>query len=338
MRVLIVDADNDITEKEMEVLHNLRPDWEVAWLPVTVRRDVLRRELASSDFLINEFAPIDADILSQPGRLRAISVNAVGYETLDLDAVARANLSAFSLSDYCTDEVAEHTIALMMALERRLTLYSSALKRGDLWDFQSHERPRRIAGQTMGIFGFGRIGQAVARRALGLGMHVLASDVRGESYFRCEENDWMQDVEFVSKENIFARADVISNHMAQSAENEHFFDRSSFEAMERQPIFLNAARGAAADTEALIDALKRGKLYGAGLDVLEDISDAQDLLAQKGTDGEPLNLIITPHAAFYSETSVTRLATDACTNLVHYIEDEPEKITRILVWKGEKEI
>lgn len=248
---------------------------------------------------------------------------------MDVDAAACAGVSVFSLTNYCTEEVAEHTVALMMAITRRLLPYTDRQKTG-VWSFMASPRPRRITGQTLAVFGFGRIGQAVARRAMGLGMKILAVDPFGPFSTDRPENAWLKDVEFVSREEAFARADVISNHMAQTDENVHYFDAAAFSMMKKKPIFVNCARGMAVDTEALMAALRSGQIFGAGLDVLEEIRDAPELLS------EGLNLIITPHAAFYSETSATKLAHDATWNLIHFTEDEPDEITRVLVWKGVK--
>lgn len=332
MRVLIIDADNDLTAMELALLNELRPDWETAFLPTDTPQEKVLRELRRSDLLISAFARLDAAALADPGRLRAISVNAVGYNNVDLDAAARAGLSVFALQDYCTDEVAEHAIALMLALSRRLLPYRDALREENRWSFPCSPRPRRIAGQTLGIFGFGRIGQAVAKRALGLGMQVLVCSGHGAALASRPGNEWMRELTFTTREEILARAEVISNHMAQTAQNLHFFDAAAFAAMKNCPILINTGRGEAVDSAALMDALRSGQIYGAGLDVLEDIPSAQSMLQ------EDLNLIVTPHAAFYSQQSAERLARDTCRNLIHFTLDEPDEITRILVWKGERRV
>ena len=332
MHVLIVDADHDITQMEIHLLAQARPEWKVTLLPVDTEREELRRAIQDSDLLITEFINLDDFILKDPGKLQAVSVNAVGFETVDLDAAAAAGISVFALRDYCTDEVAEHTIALMMALERKLPWYDRTLADSNQWKFESHPRPRRVAGQTLGVIGFGKIGQGVARRALGLGMHVLVHSNHGLHRASLPENEWMRYLSFVSAEEIFEHADVISNHMAQTAENVHFFDEAAFSAMKRQPVFINTGRGAAVDTQALMRALQSGRIYGAGLDVLEHKEEAQEILKAAGD----LNLIVTPHSAFYSETSCTRLAEDTCWNLINCTKNEPSKITRVLVWKGQR--
>lgn len=154
--------------------------------------------------------------------------------------------------------------ALIFALSRGIKHYEHQIDENRKWDYNSLSGLRRISGQTLGICGYGKIGRMVAEKARALGMKVIA----WSPHLTCARAE-REEIEVVDKEALFKRSDIITNHMAQSIENYHFFDQSAFEKMERAPLFINVGRGEAVDEAALVNALDKGLIRGAGLDVLE---------------------------------------------------------------------
>lgn len=279
------------------------------------------RQVEDADGLITAFLPLDEAFFAHAKRLKCVSVNAVGYGNIDLGAAKRAGVGICHIAEYCTQEVAEHTFALISALNRNLKYYNRQVENAHQWKYHSIAPGSTLSGQTLAVFGFGKIGKRVAALARAFGMRVLAVD----PYVRPEEAQKYGAVS-ASPGEAFSQADVITNHMNLTKENAHFFDDTAFGQMQKQPLFINVGRGACVDEAALVRALDTGKIRGAGLDVLE--------AEEPRLEGHPLlgldNVLITPHSAFYSRESMERLQTISGSNLAHYLNNEPEKVYRVV--------
>lgn len=263
--------------------------------------------IKDADALLTAFLEIGAREMDAMPKLKCISVNATGYATIDLEAAKNRNIVVKNVNDYCTNEVADHTMALILALERGLKLYQNDIDIKHRWQYNDFQYARRIQGQVLGICGLGKIGRAVVKRAKVFGMRIIAYSPH------CMREDAANlGVRLVDKDTLLAESDIISNHMAQSAENHHFFDYKAFCKMKRNVIFVNVGRGAAVKEDDLIRALDEGKILAAGLDVLKE--ENPELSRSELINRE--NVIITPHAAFYSQESLRDLQTISCMNLV----------------------
>lgn len=175
-------------------------------------------------------------------------------------------------------------MALMLALDRRLKTYIRTVDSEHCWKYYMASKPMGLNSSTLGLFGFGKIGRAVARRARGFGMRVLAVDPHADEQQASELGATITDAKTLLRES-----DVISNHMNLTAENRHFFDDAGFAAMEKHPIFLNVSRGGSVDAEK------------------PDLENCA-LIGRE-------NVILTPHAAFYSARSIEALQRMSCHNL-----------------------
>lgn len=175
----------------------------------------------------------------------------------------------------------------------------------------------RLCDQVLGIVGLGRIGTATARLALGLGMRVIATDPNVGVEQAAERG-----VDLVSPAELFAVADVVSNHMSGGPGNVGYFNSGVFARFARRPLFINTARGSAVVTADLVAALDAGQLRGAGLDVLADESG---LVADDPLLGRD-NVLISPHAAFYSEPALADLERIPARNLVAYLTGDPSRV------------
>ncbi len=226
-----------------------------------------------------------------------------------------------AVGEYCTDEVADHTLALLLALNRRLLAYDRQVQIGHSWRWNEVQGLKRLAGQTLGLVGFGRIGQAVARRARGFGLATLAADPRVPA-------DVVQGhgAERVTFDELLSRADIISLHSNLDAGSRGLLNRAAFEKMQRKPLLINVARGGLLVEADLVDALDRGLVAGAALDVLAE--DSPDL-GHHPLVGRP-DVLLTPHVAFYSESALEDLRRISASNIREFLEGRPDRVFRLV--------
>ena len=297
-KVLFCDYPQAMDESyawQREEILRAYPDADVRVVPYASPQQ-LRAELAQADALVTAFLPLTREVLAAAPRLRIVSVHATGYGNVNVDAARDLGIAVTHVADYCTEEVAEHTMALMLALARHLKAYDHHVNEGFSWQFESEKGLHRLCGRHLMLFGWGRISRRVAKLSQAFGMEV----------------------------------GVVSHHLTddaartagvRSVTNYHFFRREAFDAMKRTPIFLNVGRGSAVDEAALVEALDAGKIAGAGLDVLQ--TENPDL-AHSPLIGRS-NVILTPHAAFYSEESHHELAARAVQNIIDFFAGKPIK-------------
>lgn len=305
-------------DKEIQLLKRELPSCEVEiYLYRDDHREEFLEKIKETDGLLTAFIPLGKDAVEAGARrLKCVSFNSTGFNFIDLDEATKHGILVCRIREYCTQEVAEHTMALLLALARDLKHYDRDTDERNLWSYTTANDLIRLEGSTLAIFGFGKIGRAVARRAQAFGMRILAVDPYVSPV--CAEE---AGVTLTDKVTALREADFISNHMAQTKENHWYFDEKAFCQMERHPVFINVSRGEAVEESALVTALKEGRVRGAGLDVLT--SEAPDLKNNPINHRE--NVILTPHAAFYSKTSIQKLQSISVMNLVHCLKGEKEK-------------
>lgn len=277
----------------------------------------LVEKLKDCQGLITGFLEMHEDILKQLLGLECISVSGVGYSNIDVKAAKKQGIRVCHIAEYCTEEVAEHTMALMQALNRNLKYYSKRIEDMYEWKYHTISGGHTLSHQTIGIFGLGKIGARVAKLAQAFGMKVVAYD----PYINPEHAKLM-DVKLMTAEEVFAIADVISNHMSLTDENAGFFNYEAFCKMERHPLFINVGRGGSMVERDLVRALDEGLVRGVGLDVLEaedpKLSECQLLNRE--------NVIITPHSAFYSEDSIEALQRISGENLGYCLTKQYDRL------------
>jgi D-3-phosphoglycerate dehydrogenase / 2-oxoglutarate reductase len=229
--------------------------------------------------------PVGEELLAQLPALRVVGTATVGFDHIDLEAADRRGVAVVSVPDYCTEEVADHTLALLYALARGIVELDRQVSRGG-WDPRGAGPLRTIAGLRVGIVGLGRIGGAVATRLLALGCEVWAHDLLPVA---------RAGVRFVALEELLAECDAITVHVPLTRETRGLLGRREIESMRPGALLVNTSRGAVVDVGSVLVALRARRLGGAALDVLP----------QEPPPAPPLapNLIVTPHAAFYSEAA-----------------------------------
>lgn len=274
-----------------------------------------------ADVVVTDIAPLARELIEQMRQCRLISVAGTGYSNIDLDAAVDANISVCAIDEYCTDEVADHVLLLMLALCRRLTEYHDQVQRENLWQFDSLTGLGRMRDMTLGIVGLGKIGRAVARRAYGFGMTILAHDHHPAEHAIAD-----LDIQFCDLPTLLRKSDIVSLNCSSSTDNEHLIDANAFQQMSRNPILINCARGKLVDEAALVEALDTGQISGAGLDVLSD--ESPDLSKSKFTGRS--NVILTPHIAFYSDASLLESRKVSASNIRHFLDGEHERVRQYI--------
>lgn len=326
MKILISDYTELIKEtshKEKQYLLEKHPDWEVEIYPYSDNQEELAEKMNQSDALLTAFLPLNKEILGKMYTIKCISINATGYNTVDIAAATKKGIAVMAIDEYCTVEVAEHTMSLILALSRGLKKYTKELEVNQKWHYSTAGGLRRLRGQKIGIFGFGRIGRQVAELAKSFGMKVYAYQDRLHGADGAKE---AEGVYFAGLDEICSQCSVITNHMSQNTANHHFFNWQFFSKLVQNPIFINVGRGDAVKEEDLFRALEEKILSGAALDVLAE--ENPDL------ESNPLlkrdNVIITPHAAFYSEESIEALVRISADNIVYYMDRSYEKVKKLI--------
>lgn len=245
--------------------------------------------------LLSAGARVTADDLEAYPRLKIVSEFGTGWDAIDTKAARKLGIAVTNVAGYCTEEVADHTLALGLSLVRRLDTLRRQAFAGD-WVRIETGALSRCADLSWGVIGFGRIGRAVARRAEAFGFSVSWADPQPPDPAATPHAGSVQ------LDELLARADVISLHAARTRQDDHMLDRRRLSLMKPTAYLVNTGRGAFIDEEALADALDAGALAGAALDVMTDEPPhpSNRLLCH------PLTLI-TPHMAWYSDRAETEL-------------------------------
>ena len=260
--------------------------------------------------MINQYARIGRDTISRMQKCEVIARYGVGVDIVDVDAATDQKIPVTNVQDYCTEEVADHAISLWLALARKLFDYDRATHDG-VWKWQSGQPVFRLRGRTMGVVSFGKIGQAIATRASAFGVNVIAYDpfLPAEVAAACG-------AELVSKADLLARSDYILMQAPMTPETRHFLSDAEFASMKPGAILVNTGRGPTVDNAALYRALTDGHLAAAGLD---DPEEEPAKRASWTPADNPIftlpNVLITPHAAYYSEESIRAARVTAATQV-----------------------
>jgi len=280
--------------------------------------DEIIRRIAGAEVVITNKTPVSRRAIESSKTLRYIGVLATGYNIVDCKAAREKDIPVANIPSYGTDAVGQFAIALLLEICHHIGHHDRAVKEGRweksadwcFWDYPLIE----LSGKTMGIIGFGRIGQATGRIAKALGMEVIANDETPNEAGRSI-------AQYVSREEIFRRSDVISLHCPLFPATKEMINRESIAKMKDGVIIINNSRGPLIVEKDLADALSSGKVYAAGIDVVsvEPIRKDNPLLKAE-------NCIITPHISWAPKESRSRLMGIAVDNLRAFIEGKPVNV------------
>jgi D-3-phosphoglycerate dehydrogenase len=299
--VLVTDHPAPTTDVEAAVLAAVDARLVVS---ATGAEDDLVRLAPEADAILTCFAQVTPAVIRAAPKLQVVGRYGVGVDNIAVETATDLGVVVANVPVYCVDEVAEHVLALYLSLARRITRYDRQIRIGN-WSIETGMPIHRITGSTLGIVGFGRIGRAVAERALGLGIRVLAYDPMLDPQASTPPG-----VTVVDLDTLLGRADAVTLHTPLTPETHHLINEQRLTLMKPGAFLLNASRGGVIDLDALEAALRVGTIAGAGLDVFEP---------ERLPEGHPLlqleSVVATPHVAFYSEESISDLERLAAGNV-----------------------
>jgi phosphoglycerate dehydrogenase-like enzyme len=282
--------------------------------------DLPAEVLSETDVLV-PVAPVTESMMRTAPRLRFIQKWGTGYEKIDIMAAERHGIVVAITAGVNANTIAEHAIALMLAVMRRIVIADRALRQGRWIPAELRPQLRSLFGKTVGIVGFGNIGRALARQLRGFEAAVFYFDSRGPVPVGEELN-----ATFLPFKDVLRRSDIVSLHCPGGAANRHLIDDDAIAAMKPGAVIINAARGELIVEEALVDALRSGHLSGAGLDVF-----AEEPLRE----GSPLRtidtVVLTPHAAGSVIDDVLPMARHAFENIGRFLAGEPIRLPDVIV-------
>ncbi|WP_319544661.1 C-terminal binding protein [Ruegeria conchae] len=260
--------------------------------------------------MMNQYARIGKETITRMRNCEVIARYGVGVDIVDVGTATEKGILVTNVQNYCTEEVADHAIALWLTLARKLPDYDRATHAG-IWKWQSGQPVYRLRGRTMGVVSLGKIGQAIVARAQSFGVTVIAYDP-----YLPREVAAKIGVELVSKPELLARSDYILMQAPMTPNTHHFLSDAEFSVMKPGAILVNTGRGPTVDNKALFRALTEGHLAAAGLD---DPEEEPAKRANWTPNDNPLftlpNVLVTPHAAYYSEESIHAARVTAATQV-----------------------
>jgi glycerate dehydrogenase len=316
MRGIFLDIDTvDRGDIVLDTLRATLPEWTFLASGTGNIGELVR----DADIVVSNKVLLDKPTLGLAKKLKLVCVAATGTNNVDLAAAAQRQIVVCNVRNYATASVVEHVLGLILCLNRNLPQYLQAVAQGE-WQksaiFCMLDYPiRELAGQTIGIIGYGELGCAVAAMADHLGMQVLVAERRGAPV-RPGRTPF---------EDVLSRADIISLHCPLTDDTRHLIGQAEFTRMRRNAILINTARGEIVNENELLTALQSGRIGGAAIDVLE---------TEPPSSGNPLlslslpNLMVTPHIAWASRDARQRLVDEIALNIQAFLAGSPRNVVQ----------
>lgn len=277
--------------------------------------------IGDAEIVLTNKIKIDEATLDRFPKIRYVGVCATGYNVVDLDAARRRGVTVTNVPAYSTSSVAQHTFALMLDLASKITVHDESVKRGD-WIRSEvfcywNEPVTELEGKILGICGFGSIGRRVAQIAQAFGMKVMVNTAHPSQYL----NSIGPSLRFADFGSMLHYSDIITFHCPLTKETEQIVRRENIERMKDGVLLINVARGGLVNERDLAEALRSGKVAGAGIDVISEEPMKPD---------NPLlhapNILITPHIAWASREARTRLIGCVASNLAAWLSGAPQNV------------
>ena len=317
-KVVVTDNIGPEVEVEQSIIG------ELAGIETLLARSVAELEGKVEDadaIIIFHEVSLPEEVINRLKNCRVIVRGGVGYDAVDYRCAGRLGIPVCNVPDYGVDEVADQAIGMMIALNRGFLKVERGLKDSlEPWDCRAVQPVKRLSGATLGIVGLGRIGQATAQRARAMQMKIIAYD----PYLR-PGTEKVFGVEMVSFDELLLRSDVVSLHAPLTEETDGLIDNDALSKMKPNAILVNTSRGSVVDTAALVQALRSGNISGAGIDVLpiEPPREDEPLIELWRESNETnVNLILTPHTAFYSAEAMLEIRTKTAMEVARALRGE----------------
>jgi D-3-phosphoglycerate dehydrogenase len=308
MKVVLTDQVFPTVDVERRILGSIDANLEVL---EDSSADSIAQRARDAEAILTTYAPIGADLMGSLERCRIISRYGIGVDNIDLEAAKDKGIVVTNVPDYCVEEVADHTIALLLAVTRKVVKGDHVVRSGG-WGIAELREVHRLRGRTLGLVGFGHIGRAVGLRAAAFGLDLRVYD----PYLSADATRGLDVSRSDDLEDLLRAADIVSIHAPLVADTRGLFGAQTISAMKPGAVLLNTSRGPIVETKALVDALRSGHVAAAALDVFD--SEPPDVSLLEGLD----NLVATPHSAFYSEEAIEESQTKASEAIVAVLKGE----------------
>lgn len=304
MKVIITDCDHKNIDIETTVLNNAHIDFELK--QCKTEQDLIN-QCQDADAFIVQYAKITKKVMDALPKLKMIVRYGVGVDTIDIKEATKHNIQVCNIPDYGMNEVADHALALMMALTRKIVLMNNFTKTV-CWDYAKSIPIHRASTQTVGVIGLGRIGKNFAQKAHALDYNVIGYD----PYYK--KTTGTEFIKIKSLEEVISNADIISLHIP-AEDNKNLFNRETFKRMKNNAVIINVARGGIINEDDLYEALISKEIAGAAIDcaTTEPMTPDNKLFTLD-------NYIATPHMAWYSEEAALELKRKVAEECVSFLQ------------------
>ena len=305
MKVIITDCDHKDIKMETSVFNEADIEFE---LKQCHTEDDLIEQCQDADAFIIQYAHITKKVMDNLPNLKMVIRYGVGVDTIDIPEATKHNIQICNVPDYGMNEVADHALALMMAMTRKIVLMNNYTK-SQTWDYAKSIPVHRASTQTVGVIGLGRIGRNFATKAHALGYKVIGYD----PYYK--ETPETTFINAMSLEDVISNADIISLHIPADG-NKNLFNKETFAKMKNNAVIINVARGGIINEDDLYEALKSGEIAGAAIDcaTTEPMPTNHKLFTLD-------NYIATPHMAWYSEEAALELKRKVAEECVSFLKE-----------------
>lgn len=291
----------------------LTDDYELIIRPehVGTDEDKLIEQCKDAEVVVCDFEPFTRRVLEALPKLKLLQFTGVGFNEVDIKAATELGIAICNTPQYCKNEVADHAVSLMLAINRRLFVFHKSIQVDGRWSAIADTSMKPMRKLTVGLAGFGNIPKEVASRLQAFKATVITYD----PYVSAEVTK-KQGVEKAELDEFLERSDYISCHLPLTPDTEYFFNKDTFARCKDGVVFVNTSRGGVVNEDDLADALDAGKVAFAGLDVLAD--EHPDLATHRLCHRD--NVILTPHAAFYSASARKNGRIEAAKSIMDYME------------------
>ena len=305
-KVVVIGLGYPTYEYEEELLREI--DAELVLSEATAAADVAKA-VADADAILNRTVDITADTIDAMTRCKVISRYGIGVDNIDIAAATKKGIIIANVPDYCWEEVSDQALALLMSCARKTVSHDKLTRKGG-WDLGASDPMYRIAGKTLGLLGLGNIARRLATKVAGFGLRIIAFD----PYIKPELAKQVN-AELVDLDTLFRESDYVSVHCPVTPETRNIVNEENLRKMKKTAILVNTSRGALVDEAALYRAVKEGWINGAGVDVF-----VQEPPPADHPFFELDNMVVSDHAAWYSEESQVELQTKACAEVVRVLK------------------
>jgi D-3-phosphoglycerate dehydrogenase / 2-oxoglutarate reductase len=300
---------------EFSIEHELLAGTEFEFVPIQVRlgEEKMVDQIADAVAVMTNQVPVSEAVAARLAKCKVITRTGVGFDIIDVPGCRKHGIEICYVPDYGTEDVANHAVALLFAVHRRLLIYQRSVEEGN-WDYKVAGVMHALRELKLGVFGLGRIGSDFAGK-----MRLFVKEILGHDPNLSQTALAEKGVRPSSPDQIFAECELISLHIPHTPESHHFICDETISRMKQKPILINVSRGGVIDTQALVRGLRTNRLSGAGLDVLENEPKVDaDLLQLK-------NVVVTPHAAWFSIEASQRLRRAAMTDILRVLSGQRPK-------------